>query len=252
MTELSIARRGGAMVVTLDRPPVNALSRAALAALGEAVEQAATAADVKVLHIRSTGRSFCAGADLAEMREAFSGPDKVDAQIAYVRGLQQVFQRIEDLPVVSIAEIGGHALGGGFELALACDLRIGAHDIRLGLPEVNLGLIPGAGGTQRLTRLCGPALAKRLILGAEVVDGATAAELGLLHWAVPAAELPGQAQAVADRIAALPRAALAGAKACIAAAAGADGFEMELAETRRLMGNAETQGRVGEFLARGR
>lgn len=252
MSDLNVERRDGVMVITLDRPPVNALSRAVLAALGEAVEQAATAADVKVMHIRSTGRSFCAGADLAEMREAFSGPDKVDGQIAYVRGLQQVFQRIEDLPVVSIAEIGGHALGGGFELALACDFRIGAREVRLGLPEVNLGLIPGAGGTQRLTRLCGPVLAKRLILGAEVVDGATAAVLGLLHWAVPAAELPAQAQALADRIAALPRAALAGAKACIAAAVGADGFEMELSVTRQLMGDSETQGRVREFLARGR
>src|SRR5690606_39776340 len=91
---------------------------------------------------------------------------------------------------VSVAEIGGHALGGGLELALACDLRIGALEARIGLPEVALGLVPGAGGTQRLARLCGPALARRLILGAETLDGRTAEQIGLLHWAAPKAELP--------------------------------------------------------------
>ena len=88
-----------------------------------------------------------------------------------------------------LAEIGGAAMGGGFELALACDLRIAANEAKVGLPEVRLGLIPGAGGTQRLTRLCGPALANRLILGAEVLDGATAAALGVVHWSAPRAEL---------------------------------------------------------------
>lgn len=252
MVGLTVERRGAVAVITLDAPPVNALSRALLQALGEAVDAIAADESVSVLHLRSTGKSFCAGADLGEMREAFSGPDKVDAQIAYVRKLQEVFQAIEDLPCVSLAEIGGHALGGGLELALSCDLRIGAREVRFGLPEVNLGLIPGAGGTQRMARICGANVARRLILGAEVIDGATAVELGVINWAVPAAELADQAKAVADRIAGLPRAAIAGAKDCIAAAArpGRDGFELELSVTRALMGNAETQARVQKFLNR--
>lgn len=254
MDGLIIERIGSVLRVTLDQPPVNALSRGLIEALSRAVDTVEADATISVLHIRNAGRAFCAGANLDEMRVGFSGPEGAKAQIAFVRRLQEVFQRIEDLNAVSVAEIGGHALGGGLELALACDLRIGANEARMGLPEVNLGLVPGAGGTQRLTRLCGAALAKRLILGAEVLTGAAAADLGILHWAVPAAELAATAQTLVDRLAALPAAALGGAKACIAAATvpGNDGFEKELTVTRALMDDAETCRRVGEFLARGR
>jgi len=136
-------------------------------------------------------------------------------------------------------------------LALACDLRIAANEAKLGLPEVRLGLIPGAGGTQRLTRLCGPALASRLILGAEILDGATAAELGVAHWAAPRAELAQRAAEIARRIAGLPAAALAASKACIAAAQlpGRGGYTDELEFTRLLLSNAETRQRVQAFLA---
>ena len=122
---------------------------------------------------------------------------------AYVAGIQRLYFRIEALPQVTLAEIGGAAMGGGFELALACDLRIAANEAKVGLPEARLGLIPGAGGTQRLTRLCGPALASRLILGAEILDGAAAAGLGVVHWAVPRAELAERAAELARRIAGL-------------------------------------------------
>lgn len=251
MSLVTLSRRGTVAEITLDNPPVNALSRRLVADLQRILDQIAAEPSLCVLHLRSTGRSFCAGADLAEMRQAFADDAGADAQIVYVRSLQETFQRIEDLPVVSIAEIGGHALGGGFELALSCDLRLCAREVRVGLPEVNLGLVPGAGGTQRMTRLVGAALAKRLILGAEVLDGAQAAQLGLVHWAVPAAELVDTARAAADRIAALPRPALAAAKACIAAATrpGDDGYEMELRVTRDLMDDGETRRRVGAFLS---
>jgi enoyl-CoA hydratase/carnithine racemase len=123
-----------------------------------------------------------------------------------------VLARLERLPQVTLAEIGASALGGGLELALACDFRIAAEEARLGLPEPRLGLIPGAGGTQRLPRIAGVAAAKRLILGAEVITGAQAAALGVVHWAVPAAELAARAPIARDIVAA-PR--LAEAKACI-------------------------------------
>ena len=133
--------------------------------------------------------------------------------------MQRLFARIEAAPVVTLAEIGGAALGGGMELALACDLRIAATDAQIGLPEARLGLIPGAGGTQRLTRLCGRGVAGRLMLGAEVIDGAEAARLGVVQWSEPRAQLPGKAQELAARYAALPRPALAAIKRCIAAQA---------------------------------
>jgi enoyl-CoA hydratase/carnithine racemase len=245
-----LSRRGPVAVLALASPPVNALGAALARGLSRALEAAAADPEVRVLHLRSELRSFCAGADLAEMRSRL--PDRVDDQIAAVRELQQLLFRLEALPLATLAEVGGAALGGGLELALACDLRVAAAEARMGLPEVGLGLVPGAGGTQRLTALCGPALARRLILGAEVVDGAAAAQLGLVHWAVPRAELPAFAEGVADRLAALPRAALAAAKSCIAARAdpARNGFEEELAATRRLLVHEpETRRRVEAFLA---
>jgi enoyl-CoA hydratase/carnithine racemase len=170
---------------------------------------------------------------------------------AYVAGIQRLYARIEKLPQVTLAEIGGAALGGGLELALACDLRVCALEAKVGLPEAQLGLIPGAGGTQRLTRLCGRSVAARLILGAETLDGAAARELGLVQWAVPRAELPERAIEIARRIAALPAAALAASKACIASACepGRGGYSEELEATRLLLTNPETRERVEAFLA---
>ncbi len=168
--------------------------------------------------------------------------------------MQRLASRLESAPLVTLAELGGAALGGGFEMALACDLRIAAHEARLGLPEAGLGLLAAAGGTQRLTRLVGPGLAKRLILGAETVDGATAERLGLVQWSVPRAELADAARALAERIAALPRQATSAAKQCIAAAqdCARDGFAEEIAHTRRLYQHPDTRQRVTDFLARSR
>jgi enoyl-CoA hydratase/carnithine racemase len=120
----------------------------------------------------------------------------------------------------------------------------------VGLPEVRLGLIPGAGGTQRLTRLCGAAAAKRLILGAETVRGAEAAALGIAQWAVPAGELDRRARAIAEQVAALPAPALAAGKRCIRAAleSASDGFELEIGATAALFSAASTQARVRRFL----
>ena len=122
----------------------------------------------RVLLIRSSLRIFSAGADLKLMRDCFATEDGPGRMIETVRRMQRLFDRIEALPQVVVAEIGGAAHGGGFELALACDLRVAAESARLGLPEARLGLLPGAGGTQRLSRLAGPGVARRLILMAEV------------------------------------------------------------------------------------
>jgi enoyl-CoA hydratase/carnithine racemase len=247
---LTVERTGAVAIVTLAHPPVNALGGALVDALDRALAALAVDPAVRVVHLRSALKAFCAGADLVEM--AANLPDRVDAQIDAVRGLQAVVARLESLPLVTLAEVGGAAMGGGLELALACDLRVAAREARLGLPETQLGLLPGAGGTQRLTALCGPAVAKRLILGAEILDGAAAAALGVVHWAVAREELAAFAAALAARLAALPRAALAAAKSCIAAAAdpARDGYREELAATRHLLlHEPETRARVEAFLA---
>ncbi|MBI3447196.1 MAG: enoyl-CoA hydratase/isomerase family protein [Magnetospirillum sp.] len=250
---LSVSRRGAVMVLTLASPPVNALSRALIKALHAVMDQVGADKSIRVVHLRSEQKAFCAGADLAEMRENLANPDLVDTQIAFVRDLQNVLKRIETLPLATLAEVGGAAMGGGLELALACDFRIAAHEAKLALPEVNLGLIPGAGGTQRLTRLCGPAIAKRLILGAEILDGESAAALGIVHWSAPRSELAEKAEALADRLGGLPRAAIAASKSCIAASLdpSRDGYEEELAATRDLLlHEPETRARVEAFLSK--
>jgi len=242
----------GVFTVTLDRPPVNALDDALVDALHAAVQAATSDPDICVLHLRSACRVFCAGADLALMQQSIRTPKGLEQMLALVSRLQELAWCIEAAPLVTIAELGGAALGGGFELALACDLRIAAHEAKLGLPEAGLGLVAAAGGTQRLTRLVGPGLARRLILGAETVDGATAERLGLVQWSLPRAQLEAGARQHAERIATLPRAAIAAAKQCIAAAQdhARDGFAEELAQTRRLYQHPVTRDRVAAFLAR--
>jgi len=249
---LQLERHKGVARLTLDRPPVNAINAEWLATFDRLLGELERVDDWQVLHLRSSQKAFCAGADLAELSQRFAARDGVEAMVESALAMQRLFARIEALPQVSLAEIGGAAVGGGFELALACDLRIAAAQAKLGLPEARLGLVPGAGGTQRLTRLAGRAIASRLILGAEVVDGTTAAALGLVQWSVPGDELAGHAARKAEELAELPASALACCKACIAAARdpGRDGFAEEINASRRLYGEPATRERVQAFLAR--
>jgi enoyl-CoA hydratase len=242
---------GCVTTLTLGHPPVNAISEEWVRAFDGKLDELANGPRCTVLHIRSDQKIFCAGADLKEIRERMEVRDGADRMYSFVASIQRLYARIERLALVTLAEIAGAAMGGGLELALACDLRIAAAEAKLGLPEARLGLIPGAGGTQRLTRLCGPAVAARLILGAEILDGRTASELGVVHWAVPRVDLAQRAAEVARGIASLPAAALAASKACIAAAGQKDrgGFTDELEFTRLLLNDAETRQRVQAFLA---
>ena len=249
MFRLSISDQIATLI--LSRPPVNAISEEWVRLFSDVLDDLSGRTGWNLLHLRSDQKVFCAGADLAQVREHIDAPTGPDRMYAYVAGIQRIFRRIEQLSQVTLAEINGAAMGGGLELALACDLRIAADDAKLGLPEARLGLIPGAGGTQRLTRLCGRPAAARLILGAEIIDGATACGLGVVHWAVPRTELPTRASEIAARVALLPAAALACSKACIAAAAepGDHGYCDELEGTRQLLTHAETRQRVDAFFA---
>jgi enoyl-CoA hydratase/carnithine racemase len=237
--------------LTLGRAPVNAFNAAMFAAFHGHLDTLAERRDWTVLHIRSAQKVFSAGADLAEVSTHFSAEDKMDAAAKVTRPFQRLFQRIADLPQVSLAEIGGAALGGGYELALGCDLRIAAHEAKLGLPEAGLGLLPGGGGTQRLTWLAGPSVAARIILAADQVDGRTAHELGMVQWAVPRAEIAAEARRIASRVASLHPGALAACKVCIRTALDPEknGFDAETTWTGRLLATSETQARVSDFLA---
>jgi enoyl-CoA hydratase/carnithine racemase len=249
---ISLSIDGPVATATLARPPVNAIDDAWIARLLEVVQTAEKAPGACVLLIRSGERTFSAGADLALMRSRFDSEAGRAQMVEFVREMQRAYARLESSPVVSVAEIGGAAMGGGLELALACDFRIAAAEAKLGLPEARLGLLPGAGGTQRLTRLCGEATAKRLILGAEMVGGAEAARLGIVQWAVPASELICRAQRLAADLAALPAESLAACKRCIGAAGEAGGYELEIEATGALLASADTQARVRAFLEKPR
>ena len=241
----------GIATATLNRPPVNAFNADMFAAFNGILDGLATRRDWRVLHIRSAGRTFSAGADLNEIASHFASDDKLAAAAKVTRPFQALFERISSLPQVSLAEIGGAAMGGGFELALGCDLRIAAHEAKLGLPEVGLGLLPGGGGTQRLTWIAGPGIAARLLLTGERVDGATAREFGMVQWAVPRSALAAEAKAIATRLAGLPPLSLAAAKVCMRLARDPErnGFAAETEWTGRLLATEETQRRIGQFLA---
>ena len=250
---ITLLIEGALATATLARAPVNAIDEAWLERLSEVLDTVEHSAGVACLLIRSSERAFCAGADLALMRSRFASVEGRGRMIEFVRKLQSVYARLERLPQATIAEIGGSAMGGGLELALACDLRIAAEEARLGLPEARLGLLPGAGGTQRLTRIAGEVVARRLILRAEVIDGREAERLGVVHWAVPAAELAARARSIANEITALPAAAVAACKRCIDAPRdGADGYEAEVLGTAQLLASDETQRRVRDFLEKRR
>lgn len=235
--------------VTFARAPVNALSDDCIVEFHRVLDDIDRMADVVVLHLRSGLTVFSAGADLKEVEERFSMPP--EKMVEYNRSLHRLFNRIESLPCVTLCEINGAAFGGGLELALACDLRIAADSANIGLPEARLGLIPGAGGTQRLTRLCGPGVASRLILGCEVVNGASACNLGIVQWAVPAAGLAERAGQIREQISSLALPALRVSKSCIAAYArpDVDGFELEIESQRELIVSAEAKSRVTAFVA---
>ncbi|GAB6897595.1 enoyl-CoA hydratase/isomerase family protein [Kineosporia succinea] len=171
-------------VIRLSRPTMNALNAEMTEGIRNAAEDAAARPDIAAVVVYGGPDVFAAGADIKEMQP-------MDYTDAFVRGarLQKAFDAVASIPKPTVAAITGYALGGGCELALACDFRVAADDARLGQPEILLGLIPGAGGTQRLPRLVGPSRAKDLIFSGRFVDAAEALTIGLVDEVVPAAEV---------------------------------------------------------------
>lgn len=209
---LLVEVRGRAAVLTLNRPAsLNALGTPTVERLRDALAGLRADDRVRALVLTGAGRAFSAGADLAEI-ESHTTPFQFRA---FVNRLTDAFAELEQFPKPSVAALHGFAFGGGLELALACDLRVAERGTRLGLPEMKLGVLPGAGGTQRLPRLVPPGVAKQMILTGEPIDAARAHEIGLVNeLAEPGGGLAA-ALALADRLAAGAPLALAAGKALI-------------------------------------
>ena len=196
---VQVEQDGAVRVLTLTRPKqLNALNRQMLDELGRAVADAAGDAGVRVLVLLGAGeRAFVAGADIGEM--ASLDPE---AARRFAASGQALFRALETLGKPSIAAVQGFALGGGCELAMACTLRIAADTAQFGQPEVDLGLLPGFGGTQRLTRLVGRGRALALLLGGHRIGAVEAERIGLINRVVPAADLRTEALSLAHTLAA--------------------------------------------------
>jgi len=212
--------------VTINRPDkLNALNRAVIDELGEAFAQLATRDDVRAVILTGAGRAFVAGADIGEIAEAAGTPAGLRDVAAHGSA---VFTGIERFAKPVIAAVNGFALGGGFELALACHVRVASTQAKFGLPEARLGLIPGYGGTQRLPRLIGQGRALQMILTGDQVDAETAARLGIVNEVVAHDMLPEAARSLAKAM--LKNGPLALAHA-IAAVTGGAGLSLDAALT---------------------
>ncbi|MFF1957940.1 enoyl-CoA hydratase/isomerase family protein [Streptomyces sp. NPDC058220] len=207
MATVNLEVSDGVGTIRLDRPPMNALDTSIQDQLRELAEEAGRRDDVRSVILYGGEKVFAAGADIKEMR----GVDHA-GMVVRSRALQESFTAVARIPKPVVAAVTGYALGGGCELALCADFRIAGDNAKLGQPEILLGLIPGAGGTQRLARLIGPSRAKDLIFTGRQVKADEALAIGLVDRVVPAAEVYEQAHAWAAKLAKGPALALRAAK----------------------------------------
>lgn len=242
----------GVARLTLQRPPVNALDSAGVDLLDAMLTTLRADDTVRVVVLQSTGRVFSAGADVGLMASFLAEPDGPALLAAYSERMQAVFRRLEYLPVPTIAQLHGATLGGGLELALACDMRIAAAGIRLGLPEANLGIVPGAGGTQRLAGLAGRPFALKAIATGEPFDAEQALARGVVDEVVPAEGLADRVTQVAAAMATRQRITLEQIKRCVLAAGTPGGFAAESDATALLAGQPETLSSMRAFFSGGR
>jgi enoyl-CoA hydratase len=237
--------------LTLVNPPLNLVTRELLDEVNEALAtlEAAEPGDVRAVVVTGSGdRAFSAGSHVGEF-EAQRGPggrERLELE-------ERTSTRLAALPMPTIAAIEGNALGGGLELALACDLRVASARAKLGLPEVRLAVIPGAGGTQRLPRVIGLARAKELILTGKVLDADEAARFGLVHEVVPAGEAVSRASEIGEEIAARGPIAVREAKRLLDAALDTpleDGLAAELEASLRVFATDDLLEGARSFFAK--
>jgi len=208
---LLLERRERVAIITINRPEKrNALNIQTRIEGSRVLDELRADEQIRVVVITGAGeKAFIAGADIAE----FAGRTSITQREVMLE--RSLFNAIDSFPKPVIAMINGYCLGGGCELALACDIRIASETASFGQPEINLGIIPGGGGTQRLTRLIGEGKAMELILSGEIIDAKTALAMGLVNHVVPADELESQTMEMANRIAAKSPIALRLAKEAV-------------------------------------
>jgi len=243
-----LERHDAVGVVRIDRPKVNALNVDAVEGLDETCAQIEADSSLRAAVVYGGERTFSAGADLDEMAQG--SPDEIRRRVG---ALQRVCDRIEQLSVPTIAAINGYALGGGCEIAMACDFRFAASRARLGQPEIVVGLIPGAGGTQRLPRLVGLARAKWMIYTGEFVDAPTAHQWGLVDDVTDGDPIERALEAAA-RYASGPTLSLGAAKRAIqngVNGTGGDGLTRELDEFVALFSTRDTKHGLESFAKEG-
>jgi enoyl-CoA hydratase/carnithine racemase len=235
--------------IRLDRPPMNPLSLQVQREIKDAALDISSRSDVGAVILYGGPLVFAAGADIKEMVD-MTYQDMASAS----SGLQGAFDAVAAIPQPTIAAITGYALGGGCELALCCDLRMAAEDAKLGQPEIRLGVIPGAGGTQRLPRLVGPSRAKEIIFTGRFVDAHEALAIGLVNQVVPAEEVYATAVALAIRLAKGPGLAMRAAKRAIDGGVETDlatGLELERLEFSSLFATDDQKIGMRSFIENG-
>jgi enoyl-CoA hydratase len=235
--------------IRLDRPPMNALSRALQDELREAALEVGSRQDVRAVVLYGGEKVFAAGADIKEMSTMSAG----EMASASAR-LQDAFTELARIPKPVVAAITGYALGGGLELAMTADFRVAGDNARVGQPEILLGIIPGAGGTQRLTRLVGPAKAKDIVFSGRHVRAAEALEIGLVDKVVAPDDVYAEAVALARKFVAGPAVALRAAKLAVDDGLNgslADGLRLESALFAGLFGTEDQKTGMASFLESG-
>ncbi len=238
----------GIGTIRLERPPVNALNAQVQDEIRAAAGAAADDPAVRAVIVYGGEKVFAAGADIAEMADASYGD-----VVRRVAALQAAFDAVARIPKPVVAAITGYALGGGCELALACDWRVAADDARLGQPEIRIGVIPGAGGTQRLARLLGPARAKDLVFSGRMVAADEALRIGLVDRVVPAADVYATAVELVTPYLTGPALALRAAKQAIDAGLGMDlpaGLAYEGELFAAMFGTRDQKEGMAAFLAK--
>jgi enoyl-CoA hydratase/carnithine racemase len=244
---LTEVRADGVATLRLNRPPMNALSTALLTAIGDAAERLGGDASVKAVVVLGGEKAFAAGADISEF-----GDQAAAREIGAV--FRRAYTAVGAIPRPVIAAIGGYALGGGLELAMACDLRIMSDRAKVGQPEILLGIIPGAGGTQRLARIVGPARAKELIWSGRQLRSDEALSLGIVDRVAPNDELESAALAWASELAAGAVVAMGLAKRAIDQGLDAAldaGLDIEDAAFIEVFGTEDAANGVQSFLEHG-
>lgn len=238
----------GTLVITINRPEkMNALNKEVIEEIGKAMDAAIADKAVSTIILTGAGeKAFVAGADISE----FTALEAAGGAALAQRGQDLVFDKIENSPKPVIAAVNGFSLGGGCELAMACHFRVASENAKFGQPEVNLGLIPGYGGTQRLTQLIGKGKTMELMMTGDMIGAAEAKERGLVNHVFPIADLIVEAKKIAQKIQTKAPLAIAAVIACVneAAKAESNGFNNEIDRFGKLFATLDMKEGVNAFL----